>query len=70
MLLKRILTALVLASLIALAVFTLPMEYFSLVIGLITLIAAWEWSNLAGLTSLGKRILFLLVFILPMSGSN
>ena len=68
MLLKRILTALVLASLIALAVFTLPMEYFSLVIGLITLIAAWEWSNLAGLTSLGKRILFLLVLILPMSG--
>ena len=68
MLLKRILTALVLASLIALAVFTLPMEYFSLVIGLITLIAAWEWSNLAGLTSLGKRILFLVVLILPMSG--
>ena len=68
MLLKRILTALVLASLIALAVFTLPMEYFSLVIGLITLIAAWEWSNLAGLNSLGKRILFLLVLILPMSG--
>ena len=68
MLLKRILTALVLASLIALAVFTLPMEYFSLVIGLITLIAAWEWSNLAGLTSLGKRILFLLVLILPMLG--
>jgi len=68
MLLKRILTALVLASLIALAVFTLPMEYFSLVIGLITLIAAWEWSNLAGLTSLGKRILFLIVLILPMSG--
>ena len=68
MLLKRIITALVLASLIALAVFTLPMEYFSLVIGLITLIAACEWSNLAGLTSLGKRILFLLVLILPMLG--
>ena len=68
MLLKRILTALVLASLIALAVFTLPMEYFSLVIGLITLIAAWEWSNLAGLTSPVKRILFLLVLILPMLG--
>jgi phosphatidate cytidylyltransferase len=68
MLLKRIITALVLASLIALAVFTLPMEYFSLVIGLITLLAAWEWSGLAGLTSLGKRILFLLVLILPMLG--
>jgi len=68
MLLKRIITALVLASLIALAVFKLPMEYFSLVIGLITLLAAWEWSNLAGLTSLVKRVLFLLVLILPMLG--
>ena len=68
MLLKRILTASVLAFLIALAVFKLPMEYFSLVIGLITLLAAWEWSNLAGMTSLFKRILFLLVLILPMLG--
>ena len=68
MLLKRIITASVLASLIALAVFKLPMEYFSLVIGLITLLAAWEWSNLAGVTSLVKRALFLLVLILPMLG--
>ena len=68
MLLKRIITALVLVFLIALAVFKLPMAYFSLVIGLITLLAAWEWSNLAGLTSLVKRVLFLLVLILPMLG--
>ncbi len=68
MLLKRIITASVLAFLIALAVFKLPMEYFSLVIGLITLLAAWEWSNLAGITSLFKRVLFLLALILPMSG--
>ena len=68
MLLKRIITASVLASLIALAVFKLPMEYFSLVIGLITLLAAWEWSNLAGVTSLFKRVLFLLALILPMLG--
>ena len=68
MLLKRIITASVLASLIALAVFKLPMEYFSLVIGLITLLGAWEWSNLAGVTSLVKRILFLSVLILPMLG--
>ncbi|MDD1627384.1 MAG: phosphatidate cytidylyltransferase [Methylococcaceae bacterium] len=68
MLIKRIITASVLASLIALAVFKLPMEYFSLVIGLVTLLAAWEWSNLAGVTSLVKRVLFLLVLILPMLG--
>ena len=68
MLLKRIITASVLASLIALAVFKLPMEYFSLVIGLITLLAAWEWSNLAGVISPLKRVLFLLALILPMLG--
>jgi len=68
MLLKRIITASVLASLIALAVFKLPMEYFSLLIGLITLLAAWEWSNLAGVTLLVKRVLFLFVLILPMLG--
>ena len=68
MLLKRIITASILASLIALAVFKLPMEYFSLVIGLITLLAAWEWSNLSGISSLVKRMTFLLVLILPMLG--
>lgn len=39
-----------------------------MVIGLVTLLAAWEWSNLAGVTSLVKRVLFLLVLILPMLG--
>jgi phosphatidate cytidylyltransferase len=68
MLLKRIITASVLAFLVALAVFKLPAEYFSLLIGLIALLAAWEWSNLAGVTSLVKRVLFLLALVLPMLG--
>ncbi|MDD1614135.1 MAG: phosphatidate cytidylyltransferase [Methylococcaceae bacterium] len=68
MLLKRIITASVLAFLVALAVFKLPMEYFSLMIGLIALLAAWEWSNLAGVTSPVKRVLFLLALTLPMLG--
>jgi phosphatidate cytidylyltransferase len=68
MLIQRIITASILAALIALAVFKLPTDYFSLLIGLITLLAAWEWSNLAGITSLVKRILFLLVLLLPMLG--
>lgn len=66
MLLKRIITASVLALLIALAVFILPKDYFSLVIGLISLLAAWEWSNLVGVTSPVKRVLLLLALILPM----
>jgi len=68
MLIQRIITASVLATLIALAVFKLPMEYFSLLIGLIAFLAAWEWTNLAGVTSLVKRLLFLAALILPMLG--
>ncbi len=66
MLLQRIITALILVPLIVLAVFQLPAEYFSLLIGLITLLAAWEWVNLVGINSPVKRGLFLLALILPM----
>jgi phosphatidate cytidylyltransferase len=68
MLLKRIITASVLAFLIALAVFKLPAAYFSLLIGMITLLAALEWSTIAGIDSLVKRLLFLFLLILPMLG--
>lgn len=66
MLLQRIITALILVPLVVLAVFQLPTEYFSLFIGLITLLAAWEWTNLIGINSLFKRGLFLFGLILPM----
>ena len=70
MLVTRIITATVLAILIALAVFELPLEYFSLLIAVITLMAAWEWTNLVSISTLYKRILFLVVLILPMLGLN
>lgn len=68
MLLKRILTASILAFLIALAVFMLPADYFSLVLGVITLIGAWEWLNLVGIESKTKQGLFFLALIVPMLG--
>jgi phosphatidate cytidylyltransferase len=68
MLLQRIITASILASLIALAVFKLPPEYFSLILGLLTLLAAWEWCNLVAINQLFMRVLFLLALILPMAG--
>ncbi|NOT13661.1 MAG: phosphatidate cytidylyltransferase [Methylococcaceae bacterium] len=66
MLIQRIITASILAILISLAVFLLPVEYFSLLIGLVTLLAAWEWSHLIGITVQTKRGLFLLALIIPM----
>ena len=68
MLLKRIITASILAALIATAVFTLPSGYFSLLLGILTLVAAWEWLYLIDVQSIGKRLLFLLALIVPMLG--
>jgi len=68
MLLKRIITASILAALIATAVFTLPSQYFSLLLGILTLAAAWEWLYLIDVRSIAKKLLFLLALILPMIG--
>ncbi len=66
MLFQRILTALVLAVVAISAIFFLPTLYFYLFIGIIVLIAGWEWTELSGIhTGLGK-LLFSLLLILPM----
>jgi len=66
MLLLRILTALVLIPLVVAAVIFLPALYFALMMGIIVLAAAWEWTFLIGLDKLLSRILFLIVLIVPM----
>lgn len=67
MLIKRIITASILAPLIILAVFKLPPEYFSLIWGAVILLAAWEWANLSSITSVVGKILFLVSLIIPMA---
>lgn len=68
MLVQRILTAVVLASLVILAIFQLPSIYFSLFLALVTLGGAWEWLSLTGVEKTSSRILFLFALILPMLG--
>lgn len=68
MLVQRILTALVLAAVVVLAVFQLPSIYFSLFIAIIALAAAWEWLALIGVEKLSSKILFLLGLVFPMLG--
>jgi len=68
MLLQRIITASILAALIIVAVFQLPIEYFSMLMACVTLLAGWEWSQLAGITTLSRKALFLVALILPMLG--
>ncbi|MGR9072425.1 MAG: phosphatidate cytidylyltransferase, partial [Gammaproteobacteria bacterium] len=67
MLLKRVITALILAPLIILAVFKLSPENFSLLWGAVILLAAWEWAELSELQSRLGKIVYLVLFLLPMS---
>lgn len=68
MLLTRVLTALVLAIVVVLAVVELPVTIFSFFIALITLLGAWEWLILIDVDKLRDRLLFLLGLIIPMLG--
>ncbi len=68
MLLQRIITALILIPLVVMAVFMLPLQYFALFIGLIVLLAGWEWTNLIGMEKIYSRLFFLLMMIIPILG--
>lgn len=59
MLLNRVITALVLAPLVILAVLKLPELGFALLWGGIILVGAWEWANLSGAESLVSRLVFI-----------
>lgn len=56
----RVLTSLVLAPGILLAMFFLPSPFFSMVIGLFILTASWEWSNLIKLKRSAIRYIYIL----------
>ncbi len=66
MLLQRVITAAILAPLVILAVFKLPVDLFAFIFGVVILIAAWEWSRLIGIQETSKQILFFLGLIVPM----
>lgn len=52
MLRQRIITGIIIAPLALAGVFLLPPREFALFIGAVLTVAAWEWANLAGLSSL------------------
>jgi len=63
MLKNRILTALVLAPLTIAGILYLPDRWFALLWGVAIAVCAWEWSNLAGLTTIPTRAGFLTVCV-------
>lgn len=58
MLKQRIITALILVPLMIGGIFYLPQPYFELFIGLIVVLGAWEWANMAGLEKAPQRIVY------------
>ncbi len=68
MLLPRIITAAILVPFVILAVFLLPLTYFSLLVAAIMLLASYEWCKLIGMTSPLQLGLFLLSLLIPMLG--
>lgn len=58
MLRTRVLTAAILIPLFVLAVLMLPAVYFSLLLGVVVLLGAWEWAHLAGYSDAWQRAVF------------
>ena len=68
MLVKRIITALALAPIIILALFYLSDNQFALFWGAFILLAAWEWTNLAGVNRLIGKLVFISLLVITMTG--
>ncbi len=72
MLKQRVITALILAPIVLSGLFLLEPFSFSIFVGLIVALGAWEWANLAGIESQLGRVLYALgiVVILVVSSAT
>lgn len=61
MLKQRVVTAVIMAALLFLALFSLPFLGLALAFGLVVLLAGWEWSDLAGLGRVGRPLFMVLL---------
>lgn len=67
MLKQRIITALILAPAAILAIFYLPLPYFSGLLLAIMAIGAWEWGPLMGFANKRRRLFFVLTNVIIIS---
>jgi len=64
MLRNRLITAAVLAPIIILGILKLQWQWFAFMWGMVILMASWEWTDLAGLSSLWSRLGFVGVLLI------
>ncbi len=60
---QRLMTALVLAAGLLLALFVVPASVASILFGLLLILGAWEWAGLASLESTGERLAYVIVVL-------
>lgn len=70
MLKLRLLTAVILIPLVILGIFYLPRPFFVLATVFIFGLAAWEWARLSGWSKIWLKLVYVLLIILAMIGSN
>lgn len=58
MLKQRVITAVILASVFVLALFALPAAAFLALLGVVFLVAAWEWGRLSGLSTTAAPMVY------------
>jgi phosphatidate cytidylyltransferase len=66
MLKQRVITAIILASVIISAVIFLPTQMFAMVLAVIICVAAWEWAACAGFHSMSKKIVYVSFILLSL----
>lgn len=66
MLKQRVLTALILATGLILAVIYLPLPILAGVIGLVVILGGWEWSRLAGWQGVPSRLVYIALLAVSM----
>jgi len=64
MLKQRVITAIILASVIISAVIFLPTQMFAILLAAIICLAAWEWAACAGFNTMPQKIVYVLCILL------
>lgn len=66
MLKQRFITAVILGSILIFAIFKLPNSWLQIIFAAVTLLGAWEWSNLIGLKKLLLKFVYVAIVAIVM----